>query len=423
MLSPGIIKKVVYSGTHSPSFTLAEGNLEHVGDVKIGAKQIERVCHRVGGELLEQSREAMAAYQALPLVKKDDSPIPHPPAVAVVQMDGGRYQRRGDAPADDADDDLSMEEEPQQTEKGTHWREDKVGLLATMSSEVHEQDPHPEIPEVFVDRQAVEKLAREVGHVSVGAKAAGPGDEGSPSEPAHGLADPTPQPGLEYEPPKPLVRTTVATNKPINWFAKMLAQAAWARGFAKAARKAFIADGASANWNTWRIFFSDYTPILDFIHALSYVFLAAHAVQRVPQAAWDTYCRWIQWIWSGKVTDVIAELEQHQCELGIPEPDEAQTTPRSQLAKALGYLRNHQSQMHYNQYRKNGLPLTSCHVESTVKLFNRRIKGTEKFWSADGAEALLALKAAYLDEIGTMDAYWQKRFSAQTPPIAYAVAA
>ena len=54
--------------------------------------------------------------------------------------------------------------------------------------------------------------------------------------------------------------------------------------------------------------------------------------------------------------------------------------------------------MDYPSYRQRGLPWTSSHVESTVKLFNRRVKGSEKFWGATGAEAILQVQAAFLSE-------------------------
>ena len=52
--------------------------------------------------------------------------------------------------------------------------------------------------------------------------------------------------------------------------------------------------------------------------------------------------------------------------------------------------------MRYAEYRQAGLPITSCHMESTIKRINRRIKGTEKFWSCDGGEAILQLVADHL---------------------------
>ena len=45
--------------------------------------------------------------------------------------------------------------------------------------------------------------------------------------------------------------------------------------------------------------------------------------------------------------------------------------------------------MRYDAYRKQGLPLTSSLMESVVKQVNQRVKGTEKFWSEEGAEAIL----------------------------------
>jgi len=33
-----------------------------------------------------------------------------------------------------------------------------------------------------------------------------------------------------------------------------------------------------------------------------------------------------------------------------------------------------------------------------VKLFGKRVKGTEQFWSVEGAEAILALRSKWLSE-------------------------
>ena len=56
-----------------------------------------------------------------------------------------------------------------------------------------------------------------------------------------------------------------------------------------------------------------------------------------------------------------------------------------------------------------GLPWTTSHVESTVKVFNRRVKGSEKFWSEAGAEAILQLRAAFLSEDGRLDRHLKER--------------
>jgi hypothetical protein len=124
---------------------------------------------------------------------------------------------------------------------------------------------------------------------------------------------------------------------------------------------------------------------------------------------WEAYTAWIQRVWSGDVEEVIRALEVRQSELGAPEETDGETSPRCVVAEALTYLRNNKDRMRYDQYRKAGLPITSSHMESTVKLFNRRVKGTEKFWSEDGAEEILQLRADYLSETEPLETFWENR--------------
>ena len=64
--------------------------------------------------------------------------------------------------------------------------------------------------------------------------------------------------------------------------------------------------------------------------------------------------------------------------------------------------------MRYPDYRKQGLPITITYVESTGKQINRRMKGTEKFWS-HGVEALLTLVADHLSDTPTLAHFWRNR--------------
>jgi hypothetical protein len=106
---------------------------------------------------------------------------------------------------------------------------------------------------------------------------------------------------------------------------------------------------------------------------------------------------------------VIVALEVRQSELGAPEETDGETSPRCVVAEALSYLRNNKDRMRYDQYREAGLPITSSHMESTVKMFNRRVKGTEKFWSENGAEEILQLRADYLSETEPLETFWENR--------------
>jgi hypothetical protein len=278
------------------------------------------------------------------------------------------------------------------------WRDHKVGVLLTMTSQEQTEDPCPQIPATFIDPRRVTKLVRELGGRG--------GAIHSPQEEAVscGSSDVEDRPGR----PQPRVKTVVASRLCSAAFGAVLVAAAWARGFAAAKRKGFVADGASMNWTLHAAYFSHYVPILDFIHALQYVFAAAMA-GRLFAEGWLTYCRWIQAVWSGQVAQVIRELQERQAQLGAPPKDALTTDPRRVVATALGYLKTHERRMDYPRYRRLGLPLMSSHVESAVKQINRRVKGSEKFWSERGAEAMLQLRADYLSETAPLDRFWQQR--------------
>jgi hypothetical protein len=410
-----MLDKIVYAGTMSRSFDQASKDLRKLAEVEVPAKQVERVTKRIGQERVEQRQEAVVAYQDLPLIERKAAPPGvTAPELAMVGCDGGRLQileRTGAAVEAEAAD-LAEEER-----RGQHWREDKIGVLQTMKSTVLASDPCPEIPEGFVDPTRILKLAREL------KKQAAPSAEAAKetAEPEIGAETLADNP-VVYEPPEVVEKRFVGSR--VRWpdFGPLLATLAWQWGFFGASRKAFVGDGSDNNWTIWRKYFSSFVPILDFIHALSYVFAAAMAGRKFADG-WSVYEHWIRWVWKGEVAQVIAALAQRQLELGVPQEQDGDTSSRQVVAQALTYLQNHQSQMQYAAYRQQGLPITSSYVESAVKQFNQRVKGTEKFWSENGAEAILQLRADHLSEDEPLAQFWQTRQTNQTGQRPYRKAA
>jgi hypothetical protein len=419
------------------SFAAGSQDLQVLAGLRVPAKQVERLCKQIGQERVDQRQQQVQAFEALPVTAKFGSPVAHPPELAVVSMDGGRLQilDRRVSPAGDAAGSASTEgsgptsalvatgaegdaagsasaeavehraaSQPAEARSG-HWREDKIGLLMTMTSQEAATDPCPTIPETFVNPLRIPKLARAI-------KRGGPAGADPVADPLETDAESDLEDSA-YTAPAVRVKSMVASRVEAPPFGVMLAAAAQARGFFAAQRRAFVADGAECNWTIQKRWFSDFVPILDFIHTLSYVFAAAMAGHGF-RSGWAVYARWIEWVWQGRVGEVIAELEQRQEELGRPAADESEGSPRTLVADALTYLRNNQPRMRYDHYRRQGLPLTSSHMESTVKQFNRRVKGTEKFWSEAGAEALLQLRADYLSETEPLEKFWQEREAAAT---------
>lgn len=383
-VSPAVLQKMVYAGATGRSFEQASEDLKQEAELDISAQRIMRATKRIGDERIAQREAEIEMWEQLPLPEQQSSPSEQTPAVAVVEMDGGRIQIR----------ERKATETGMKEDRVGHWRETKVGCLLTVASETFSEDPCPTIPQVFVDPWRMRKMVREIKGFCVGE------DE----ESARDKAAATPRQGQ----PEILVRSVVATRQDLHALGKQLAVAAWQRGFAVAPRKAFVGDGQEANWTVHRTRFSHYVPILDFIHGLCYVFAGALAGRKLREG-WPIYCQWAQWIWSGQVDRVIEALRIRQGELGPPKPDESDESPRQKVAEALRYLTNQKSRMRYDEYRRQGLPLTSSHIESTIKQINRRVKGSEKFWSGKGAEALLQLAADYLSETKPLTAFWRER--------------
>ena len=162
----------------------------------------------------------------------------------------------------------------------------------------------------------------------------------SAQPPPPAARDPTePSP---WQPPEVATKQLVATRRPWASFGPLVATHAWHLGFFLATRRAFLGDGAETNWTLWRQYFSSFVPILDFIHALTYVYHAALA-GRAAADGWQTYTRWIGWVWSGAVDQTIVELVQRQAELGVPAADAKATSPAKLVARALVYLQHNRS--------------------------------------------------------------------------------
>ena len=106
---------------------------------------------------------------------------------------------------------------------------------------------------------------------------------------------------------------------------------------------------------------------------------------------------WMRGCWQGEVAQALEELRHWQTRLGEPPPKASDTDPRSIVATTITYLENNQKRMHYPEYRRQGLPVTTAWMESLVKEVNYRVKGTEMFWNdPEGAEAILQVRAAAL---------------------------
>ena len=381
-------QKIVHAGVHSVSYQQASRDLIELSGLDVSPKQVERLTKRIGQERTAERNTAVAAYQKRPLMEKDaaaDSSRPCP-QVAMVSVDGGRLQIRGSQSIPG--------------KQSSHWRESKVAALETCLSTESLDDPDPHVPRCFLDLGRTIKLVRGLGH----ALPAGLDDASDRDARRSRARRRSARPGR----PQRLVRSVVASRLTAADFGPVVAQAAWERNFFAAKQQVFLGDGQAVNWTIHREHFSKFEPILDFVHALSYVFAAAMA-GRPPAEGFTVYVRWIQAVWTGQVQAILPELKARLDELGSPPAECSQSDPRQLVFESLRYLSNGAQKMRYDHYRRKGLPIMTSAVESTIKQINRRVKGSEKFWSEPGAEAILQLRADYLSETEPMRRFWNSR--------------
>jgi hypothetical protein len=398
----------VQLATRLPSFEAARDSLAETLEVELTTKRVERLTERIGKRRVAERESDLAAWEAQPLtVKLAAPPGVKAPAVVCVSTDGGRIQR------------CDLPEEAK-----SRWCETKVGALMELKPNLHDSDPCPEVPDKFLELGRVDELTREIKRTAPkGAVFQRIGED----EPVDEMPAPQVAPLREpvvAKPPVIVNRDVVASLVDSTTFGKLLAAHAWMLGFAGALLKAFVADGQASNWTIWERHFKhlQFVPILDFIHGLTYVYKGALA-GRAAEEGWPVYLRWITWVWQGQVSRTIEELAERALELGPAPPDASETDPREIVAVTLTYLRNQQSRMNYPEYRKLGLPITSSPMESTVKQINYRMKGTEKFWTRGGGEALLQLRADQLSDTDPLEVYWARRARQASGVRSYAKAA
>jgi hypothetical protein len=211
--------------------------------------------------------------------------------------------------------------------------------------------------------------------------------------------------------PLPLVRTVVATTEANESFGWQVAAEVHRRGLDRAKRKGCLGDGSPAIWALFEfhLLAMGFIGILDFVHLLVHLYAAACAAEgKDSAAAWALYTQWLCWAWSGKVLLLLGGLRAVCRRLGEAPASASEEDPRRVAAETLRYVANNRSRMDYPSYRKQGLPVSSAPVESVIKMVNRRVKGTEKFWLTGGAEAVLQVRAAYLSQDGRAERYWAR---------------
>lgn len=394
--SPALLHKIIATAGEVKSHKVAAKVVKLVGGIDISGRHINRLAEEIGTEMQAQRDRDTEDY----VHHRRQPPSPPAPPVVAIGLDGGRLLTRatGQGP-------------------GVHeqqWKEDKVACLLALEGPTFATDPQPQPPRCFLDAPRVDEMVRDIQAHH------GPRQEdelpqlaelalGRPAAAAAATAATSPATAAAAAavdrdwPPRRTAdgRTCVATLQGSAAFGKMVAAEAYRRHFHGAERGALLGDGGAWIWTLHEKWFGWLTPVTDFVHPLTYLYVTATVLAGSVSERWQWYVAWMMACWQGRVRGVIEELDRRLEQLG-PYPGTGKpppTEPREVLRRTLTYLRNNEPRMQYPEYRCQGLPVTSSMVESLIKEVNYRVKGTEKFWdNPEGAEAILQVRAALLSD-------------------------
>ena len=155
-------------------------------------------------------------------------------------------------------------------------------------------------------------------------------------------------------------------------------------------------DGQESLWNAGLEYLPEQrfevTEILDLLHAVSYVWRAAHLFHPSgSDSAFKFVKKQIQRILAGEVKKVIRSLRNMADCRGLS------GTNREELERICGYLRNNTERMAYDQYLALGYPIASGVIEGACRtVVNDRMERSGMRWVLDGAHAMLGLRSISL---------------------------
>lgn len=178
------------------------------------------------------------------------------------------------------------------------------------------------------------------------------------------------------------------------------------RGMSGAERVVVIADGAKKNWGLAERFFERAIWIVDLYHAREHLYALLRMLATENGLYSELKIKWLTLLDEGKIEELIEAASMRL-------PDDA--TIRDLATKEINYFKNNTERMRYADFRAQGLFVGNGVMEAGCKtLVGKRLKQPGMFWSVEGANPILALRAAHLSN--RMEDYWAERVCRDSLP-------
>jgi len=154
-----------------------------------------------------------------------------------------------------------------------------------------------------------------------------------------------------------------------------------------------VMDGERALWQVCAFFLPGAVGILDIFHVLERLWLAAHVFHAEGSPAAEKFVTdRLRLLLQGSVGRVIGGLRQMRTKQALT------GSKRKTLESVIGYFENNREHMHYDEYLAEGYPIGSGVAEGACRhLVKDRMEQTGMRWTVEGAQAMLHLRAIYLN--------------------------
>lgn len=155
-----------------------------------------------------------------------------------------------------------------------------------------------------------------------------------------------------------------------------------------------VMDGERALWKLLLKYLPQVVCILDLFHVLERLWQAAHCFHAEGSvAAQEFVTERLRRILLGEVGYVIGGLKQ------MATKHKLRGSRKRQLLTAVGYLQRNRNMMRYDEYLAAGYPIGSGVAEGACRhLVKDRLELTGMRWRTAGAQAMLDLRAVYLND-------------------------
>jgi hypothetical protein len=155
-----------------------------------------------------------------------------------------------------------------------------------------------------------------------------------------------------------------------------------------------IMDGETKLWEKQREMFPEAIGVLDLFHVMEHLWPCVYRfeAENTPEAA-RLFEKQLRAILEGRIGRVIGAFRQ------MAKKRNLKKNQLLKLEEHLGYFENNRDRMKYDEYLEQGYPIGSGVVEGACRnLVKDRMERTGMRWCVDGAQAILDLRAVYLND-------------------------